>query len=255
MSEQTDVQRDQVYCAQAERFFEQKNFLLAAKYYGKTTKSFEEISLKFIRLQYVITCLTGNDDASLTTTNNRETRALQSYLTERLAALRTQDLTQRTIICTWLTEIYLDQLNRLEGRQTKERYNVIQDEFKSFLQDNKTTIARAFPTIQKLISSHGRVDELLFVATLVEDFESVISHHTQRGQFVEALQVLRNQSRPELYYKHAPILMHHIPCQTVSALIKVAQMLELEPAKLIPALMRYDVSRNEDRSVHVATPP
>ena len=71
MSEQTDVQRDQVYCAQAERFFEQKNFLLAAKYYGKTTKSFEEISLKFIRLQYVITCLTGNDDASLTTTKQQ----------------------------------------------------------------------------------------------------------------------------------------------------------------------------------------
>jgi len=34
-------QQDKVYVAQADRFFNQKNFDLAAQYYGKTKKSFE----------------------------------------------------------------------------------------------------------------------------------------------------------------------------------------------------------------------
>jgi hypothetical protein len=54
---QTASQKDQVWISQAERYFDQKSYLLAAQYYGKTTRSFEEISLKFIRLKYGVCCL------------------------------------------------------------------------------------------------------------------------------------------------------------------------------------------------------
>ena len=41
-------QRDVVWIAQAESYFTKGNYGLAAEYYGKTSKSFEEIALKFI---------------------------------------------------------------------------------------------------------------------------------------------------------------------------------------------------------------
>src|SRR4051794_22372801 len=42
------MQKDIVWSAQAKRYFESGSYSLAAQFYGKTTKSFEEITLKFI---------------------------------------------------------------------------------------------------------------------------------------------------------------------------------------------------------------
>ena len=63
----TDVQKDIVLTAQADTYFENGNYALAARFYGATTKSFEEITLKFIRL----------DDRD----------ALKTYLLEKLQNL------------------------------------------------------------------------------------------------------------------------------------------------------------------------
>ena len=60
----TSKQRDTVWSAQAEHFFELGKFTKAATFYGKTAISFEEISLRFIRM------------------NNRD--ALKTYLLQKL---------------------------------------------------------------------------------------------------------------------------------------------------------------------------
>jgi hypothetical protein len=40
------------------------------------------------------------------------------------------------------------------------------------------------PTTYTLISSHGRIDELLYYAMLIEDYERVISYYIQNGTSV-----------------------------------------------------------------------
>lgn len=45
-------QKDRVWCAQADFYLEAQRYHLAAKYFGRTTRSFEEIALTFMRLKY-----------------------------------------------------------------------------------------------------------------------------------------------------------------------------------------------------------
>jgi len=93
-------QRDKVWTTQAEFYFNQKQYELAAQYYGKTMKSFEEITLKFIHIG--------------------ETDALRAFLKEKLAHMKPEtDAMHMTILCTWLTELYLNKLNQLESSFTK----------------------------------------------------------------------------------------------------------------------------------------
>lgn len=46
------------------------------------------------------------------------------------------------------------------------------------------------PTAYDLIASHGNVEDLTFFASLIEDFERVISHHVQSAEYLLALEML-----------------------------------------------------------------
>src|SRR4051812_36179023 len=78
-----------------------------------------------------------------------------------------------TLICTWLTEIYLDKLNLLkDSSSSKDQYQVLKEEFEGFLKDYKDHLDKN--TTFQLISSNGRISELLFYASVIEDWETVI---------------------------------------------------------------------------------
>eukprot|EP01114_Cavostelium_apophysatum_P012613 TRINITY_DN2865_c0_g1_i3.p1 TRINITY_DN2865_c0_g1~~TRINITY_DN2865_c0_g1_i3.p1 ORF type:complete len:686 (+),score=202.00 TRINITY_DN2865_c0_g1_i3:113-2170(+) len=220
----TISQRDRVWSAQADHYFARSSFKLAAEYYGKSLRSFEEITLKLIGIQ--------------------ENEALKVYLSNKLQNIRnnkSKDATQLTMIATWLTEIYLDKLNQIQddGAKNSDALEVLEEEFYLFLREYKDNLDRA--TTFSLISSHGRTEELVFYATIIEDFERVIAHHIQHNNYTKALEVMSKQSNEEVYYKFSPVLMHHIPQQTVDAWIRAPF---LDPRKLIPALMRYDSSKD-----------
>eukprot|EP01112_Ceratiomyxa_fruticulosa_P020451 TRINITY_DN6960_c0_g1_i1.p1 TRINITY_DN6960_c0_g1~~TRINITY_DN6960_c0_g1_i1.p1 ORF type:complete len:978 (+),score=224.54 TRINITY_DN6960_c0_g1_i1:223-3156(+) len=212
--------QDKVWTAQADYYFNENKFDLAATYYGKTQRLFEEITLKFINI------------------NERD--ALKTYLVHKLQNLRSKDLTQRTIICTWLTEIYANKLNQLKDTK-KEIYIDIVEEFHHFLANNKEHLNQA--TTFHLLSSHGCIEELLYYATLIEDYERVISHHIQHGEYKKALTVLGKLgvNHEILYYQFSPVLMLNAPYDTVNCWFKANF---LNPRKLIPALMRYDPANN-----------
>ena len=54
-------------------------------------------------------------------------------------------------------------------------------QFKNFVKRNKEFLSRENrETIIKLLSSHGRDEELLFFAELVKDYERVLTHHIQQ---------------------------------------------------------------------------
>ena len=215
-----NYQKDKVWSAQADYYYSTNNFRLAATYYAKTNKSFEEVTLKFI----------SNNDQS----------ALKVYLLNKLDYFRnsnsnkTTNSTQLTLITTWLSEIYLDNLNTLQNN--KDAYDSLKEEFEQFLKDYKENLNKS--TTMMLISSHGRIQELLYFAELIDDYETVVSYYIQQSNYITALDKMAKQHNEEIYYKYSPILMHYIPRETVNVLLKLGN--NLDPRKLIPALMRYE---------------
>ncbi|KAK9225829.1 hypothetical protein WN943_010874 [Citrus x changshan-huyou] len=176
------LQRDQVYLVQAEAAFATKDFHRAASFYAKINYilSFEEITLKFISVS--------------------EQDALRTFLLRKLDNLAKDDKCQITMISTWATELYLDKINRLlleddtalENRSSE--YQSIMREFRAFLSDCKDVLDEA--TTMKLLESYGRVEELVFFASLKEQHEIVVHHYIQQGEAKKALQMLRKPAVP-----------------------------------------------------------
>jgi len=214
------VQKDRVLTTQADYFFTQERFQLAANYYAQTQKSFEEVALKFIA--------------------KGEKEALKGFLLKKLDTLRSQDATQITIISTWLLEIYLNQLDLYKDEGNKDSYKNVQDEFRQFLAQSNVREHLNPATTYNLISSHGRIEEMLYYATLVEDYERVISYHIQQGDYPLALAVMAKQPHVEIYYKFSPILMENIPYETVNIWMHE----DLDPKQLITSLMKYNPAKN-----------
>jgi hypothetical protein len=224
----SSAQRDAVLTKQATKCFVDKQYDMAATFYAKTSMSFEEITLKFV--------------------SQDEPAALRTYLGNKLDNISEHDDTQRTLLCTWLVEIYMDNINHAadEGKRA-----VLVKDFKMFLRDQKAHLDPT--TTYNLLSSHGRMDELLFFAELLGDFERVITHYIQVCDYKRALETLKKNAedthQSDLYYKFSPALMAHVPYLTVSAWLDAMSVKDqfgnplIEPRKLIPALMRYDPSR------------
>ncbi|CAI9105315.1 OLC1v1004212C1 [Oldenlandia corymbosa var. corymbosa] len=217
------LQKDQVYLVQAEAAFSAQDFLGAAHFYAKITHvlSFEEITLKFISI--------GEQDA------------LRTFLLCKLHILARVDKRQLMMISSWVTELYLNKINRIllgddgaSGNGSSE-YQLIIQEFRAFLCDSKDILDEA--TTLKLLESYGRIDELVFFANLVEKYEVVIRHYIQKGEVKKALQILRKPNvQIELQYKFAADLIMLDAHETVESWMATK---DLNPRKLVPALMRY----------------
>lgn len=228
------LQRDQVYLVQAEDAFNTKDFLRAASFYAKINYvlSFEEITLKFISI--------GEQDA------------LRTFLLRKLDNLAKDDKCQITMISTWATELYLDKMNRLlleddtAPENSSSEYQSIIREFRAFLSDSKDVLDEA--TTIKLLESYGRVDELVFFASLKEQHDIVVHHYIQLGEAKKALQVLQKLNVPiDLQYKFAADLIMLDAYETVESwMIRK----DLNPRKLIPAMMRYSSESHSKNETH-----
>ncbi|TYK07051.1 vacuolar protein sorting-associated protein 18-like protein [Cucumis melo var. makuwa] len=228
------LQRDQVYLAQAEDALASRDYLRAASFYAKINYilSFEEITLKFISA--------GEQDA------------LRTFLLRKLDNLTKDDKCQITMISTWATELYLDKINRLlldddtafDGHSTE--YQSIIQEFRAFLSDSKDVLDEV--TTMKLLESYGRVEELVFFAGLKEQYEIVVHHYIQQGEAKKALEVLQKPGVPaELQYKFAPELIMLDAYETVESWMITNN---LNPRKLIPAMMRYSGEPHAKNETH-----
>ncbi|TQD78889.1 hypothetical protein C1H46_035547 [Malus baccata] len=246
------LQRDQVYLVQAEAAFAAKDYLRAASFYAKINYilSFEEISLKFI------------------TVNEQD--ALRTFLLRKLDSLAVDDKCQVTMISTWATELYLDKINRLlleddtavDNRNSE--YHLIIKEFRAFLSDSKVVLDEA--TTMRLLESYGRVEELVFFASLKEQYEIVVHHYIQQGEAKKALEVLQKPTVPidlQVWVMFSGLVFENFPEQYKFApdliMLDAYEAVEswmttnnLNPRKLIPAMMRYSSephARNETHEV------
>lgn len=228
------LQRDRVHLVQAEAAFNSKDFLRAASFYAKINYilSFEEITLKFISVS--------------------EQDALRTFLLRKLDNLEKDDKCQITMISTWATELYLDKVNRLlleddtalENRNSE--YQSVIREFRAFLSDSKDVLDEA--TTMRLLESYGRVEELVYFASLKEQYEIVVHHYIQQGEAKKALEVLRKPAVPvDLQYKFAPDLIALDAYETVESWMASNN---LNPRKFIPAMMRYSSEPHAKNETH-----
>lgn len=217
---------DEINCKEAEFLFKEKKYIEAAEIFAQTTgRSFEDITLQFIKLN--------------------ETEALKRFLLKKLTGLKSNEKTQMTMLTTWLVEIYLDSMGKLRDRGSfvdgfQDKIQAIREEFQKFLSSSKLKECLDLNkgTIYALISSHGALDDLVFFANLMQDYERVINHYVKADRWSDALTALRKQSNADLYYKFSPVLMQNAPRETVE--IWKAAKNRLDPSRLIPALVRCD---------------
>ncbi|XP_071954720.1 vacuolar protein sorting-associated protein 18 homolog [Antedon mediterranea] len=212
---------DQVLTKQAQFFFENGNFEKSAMYFALTERSFEEIALKFI--------------------GSKQTDALKSFLEKKLSSFKSQDKTQMTMLITWLIELYLNQLGELKDTN-EDRYNEVHEYFQKFLAQSRVMdcLSNNKTTVYDLIASHGDIEDMVFFAMLMQDYDRVVSHHIQHNDYKSALDVLNKPQDDQLFYKFSPVLMQHIPKALVDAWILMKK--KLDPKKLIPSLVQYDHS-------------
>ncbi|KAI7899794.1 Pep3/Vps18/deep orange family-domain-containing protein [Cokeromyces recurvatus] len=238
------AQRDKVFTAQAKDYFSQRRYKMSAEIFADSTVPFEEVTLMFVEKE--------------------EVDALRVYLSNKLSKLRKNDQTQKTMLATWLVELYLSKLNELEDLASSahcspipneatnltpnteayflEQLDEVRDEFKTFLETYSGHLHR--PTTYHLITSHGRSEEFLYFASLIGDYEKVISYWITEKNWTKALAVLSKEADPEVFYKFSPVLMENEPYETVNVWMRQSN---LNPRQLIPALLRYDHKKVIDK--------
>ena len=95
-----------------------------------------------------------------------------------ISGLKSNEKTQMTMLTTWLVEIYLDSMGKLRDRGSfvegfQDKIRAIREEFQKFLSSSKLKECLDLNkgTIYALISSHGALDDLVFFANLMQDYE------------------------------------------------------------------------------------
>ncbi|KAK5733926.1 tethering complex subunit [Elasticomyces elasticus] len=230
----TPEQKDAVASMTGDHLIGQGKFAEAAVVLGKSTKAFEDVCLTFI--------------------DKGEQDALRKYLLVKLASLGKKAVMQRMMVASWLVELFMAKLNQLDdtistkaeltatqsmvsAADTKKLLPATRKEFQDFVTRNKADLDAK--TVYEVISSHGREEELLFFANVVEDYNYVIAYWVQRERWTEAMAVLKRQTTPEMFYRYSTVLMAQ---QSVA--VELAEVLMrqqgLEVKKLIPALLNYN---------------
>lgn len=220
------AQRDIVLCAQGDKFFGERRYIEAAQSYAQSyTRTFEEVVLRLL-------------DA-------KAQDALRYYLVIRLERLKKTDTTQKTMLSTWLVEIYLSKLDQLEdmaaaraASEDVENYlleqNLIEDKLKQFFFTYRESLDPR--TTFSLIARHGRNDVMLHYAHVSGEHHRIVRHWIQEEKWEKAIEVLNRQADVALFYKFSTILMRHAPEITVDAWLRQT---ELIPRRLIPAMLQH----------------
>lgn len=223
------AQKDAVATASGDYLASKGQYFEAAQVWGKSSKPFEEVCLTFI--------------------DKGEADALRKYLLTQMTTYKKSSVMQRTMIASWLIEVFISKLDSLddavltkaelaEGSSTADAKNELQkvrSEFQAFVTKYKADLDPK--TVYDIIGSHGREEELLYFAIAIHDHNFVLSYWVQREKWAEALDVLKKQTNPEVFYKYSSVLMTHAATDLVDILMRQTN---LDPQKLIPALLSYN---------------
>jgi len=245
-------EKAQVMKARGEFALKSGNIEQAAAYFARSGAAFENVVLRL--LSTGSTAASGSKTSAgvkaFNVTVGPELSALRIYLMEEIELLPAGSKSQRTMICTWLCEIFLheitmagltgdsDAVSGSPSRKSSSSLDSLIKEFKVFL---KTASLDPATTIN-LICSRGtgiHRELLLAYVQIIGDYDRIVGHLIMEGLHSEALQVLAAASFErveELIYKFSPVLIQFQPEATVNMFISKKK---LKVAKILPALLRY----------------
>ena len=216
----SDEQIDAVRIAQGDLYFAQEKFQLAATFYAQSSRSLE------------LTCTQFMD--------KQQDEALRRYLLVKLELVPEDRAMQRTMLATWIVELYLAGLVELKtGGADADRIESAQDEIRNVLSLAHVASALDPPTAYELMTGYGCWEELLCFAGLIEDLETVVAVQIQQINFDAAIDTIVRAGSADLYYKFSSALMAACPKAAVDAWIREGP--RLEPRLLLPALVVHTV--------------
>lgn len=207
----TAAQKEKVYAARAKHLLADGKVVEAAKEYGRTTAvPFEEVALLFIAPQHQW--------------------ALTHYLQAKLSQTLPREATQKTLLCTWLTETYCHLINTSESERTqrkaRKKLRLLLDTQKDHL-DKQTTYT--------LLRDQGLQRELLHYTSVLKEFDEVIHCFMQQDLYENAVETLSKHGTHDMFYKYSGELLQRVPELTLHAWSRVP---ELQVRRILPALMR-----------------
>lgn len=128
-----------------------------------------------------------------------------------------QDSAQITILTLWLTDLFLNELDELRStdassttraksssvnlqsneeildeKTRKEKFEATRRKFQRFLEKSEiqSCLKEHRASMYDLLTSHGDVDDLIFFAVHVQDYERVILIYLEREDYENALKTL-----------------------------------------------------------------
>lgn len=212
-----------------DHLYRKKETSRAAEAYAESSKSFEEVCLQLAE----------------------SPPALQHYLSLKLKSLPADKLSQRTLLSTWLLELYLNEMNTLLMKEDDSDFKSAQKNLWTFLSLRKADLDE--DTTYTLLQSHGRVEDWIYFAEMKDNFKNVMLHYINQQEFKKALSKLEfvdPSSQDEILYKYSPIFIKHEPTKTVDLLIQSAVKAQesnrnIELQKLLPALMNVEKGKRD----------
>ena len=210
----------------ADNLYNSRKYYLAADFYAQSDRSFEEVTLKLIS----------------------DKIALQRFLEMKLQTFPSEMKAQRTLLCTWLVEIHLHNINTIFMKDDEESHKQARDDFRTFLSIHQNDLDAM--TTYNLLQSHGRIEDWVYFAELKGNFEMVMLHNINQQDFKKALSKLEHvdpSSKENLLYRYAPVFMKHEPKKTVDLLIDTAKQRgqAFDTKKLLPGLMNIPKDKRE----------
>ncbi|VDL69971.1 unnamed protein product [Nippostrongylus brasiliensis] len=203
---------------QADKYIAEKNFTAAAEILAQSTEAFESVVLKF---------MSADDSKHL---------GLKTLLEKKLDGMpRPEDRLRREMLVVWLLEIQLAELAeaRREGREQESEDLALHLQRFLMRKNVHDSVVTNKDAVYNLMASHADFDSQLFLAKQIGDFDKVIDIHLIREHYKEALEILKTQNIPELYYAYSSKLVKHISMELFACLIGNERV---RPQRMLPTL-------------------
>lgn len=172
----------------------------------------------------------------------------------------TEKKTQRVLLSTWLVELLIDNLNKLEAsaegelpetatplqkqqqQEAADQFEKANESFKQFLKKYSGDLDTEL--IIQLLQSHGRLSDCLFFATEKRNYEAIVLHHINNRDFEKALFVLSGIREEAIKYplmiRYASVFMKHQAKYTIDILLQSFKTINIE--ELLPSLLTIQTS-------------
>jgi hypothetical protein len=114
-----------------------------------------------------------------------------------------QEVTQQTLLCIWLVEIFLNKLNALRDAGQTAQVAAVREDLEAFLEKWKARLDKE--TVYHLIMSQGNHDVLLAFAKIIKDHDTVIKQLVLAKNWSVALKELSRQVTDISYFLETDI--------------------------------------------------